>query len=87
MFSPVNHFQMFKAGMLVTDVGRCGFKQENESKASNFAKQPRQEVTKDTVYIENMQSNKMSIIQHQPKVCWKKYSNVIPLGNPSYKWL
>ncbi len=63
MFSTVDHFQMFKPGR----AGRREAlqKQENQSKASNFTKQPWLEMAKeDIVCIKNMQSNKMNIIQH-----------------------
>ncbi len=69
MFSAVNHLQMFKAGSVK---GRHGALQSPTREliksiraASNFTKRPRLEMAKeDTVLINNMQSNKMNIIQH-----------------------
>ncbi len=46
--------------------------------ASNFIKQPWLEMTKDTVHIKNMQSNKMNIIQHTAWTFYRKYSDITP---------
>ncbi len=62
MFPTVNHFQMLEQG------GRRGALQiltENQSKASNFAKRPWPQMTKeDIVHIKTCKATKMNIIQH-----------------------
>ncbi len=62
------------------DVGRCKFKQENQSKASEQHQTLLNslDMTKDTVHIKNMQSNKMNIIQHVAEAFYREYSDVTP---------
>ncbi len=64
----------------MADVASCKFRKENQSKASEyFAKSPWLKMTKaGIVHINNMQINKMNIIQHRAEAFYRKYSDITP---------
>ncbi len=77
MFSTVKHFQMFKPGSVALQI-QTREPIKNLRAASDFSERPRLEITKDTVHIKNMQSNKVNMIQHTARAFYRQHSDGTP---------